>query len=68
MHLDAIYEARLALLSSAPLDKWIALSADESRIVAVADTFAEATEAAEQAGEADPLLIHIPSDWTSRVL
>lgn len=68
MKLDAASETRLALLSSAPPNRWIALSADEGRIVAVGETFQEAADAAERAGESDPLLIHVPSDWMPRVL
>lgn len=68
MHLDAAAESRLAILNDAPLDRWIALSADETRIVADAATFAEVAEAADRAGESDPLIIRVPPDWTPRVL
>jgi hypothetical protein len=68
MKLDAPSEARLALLAGAPLNRWIALSADETKIVADGATFTEVAEAAERAGESDPLILHIPSDWTPRVL
>jgi hypothetical protein len=51
------------LLRNAPLDKWIALSADESRIVAVADSFAEAAAKAHGSGEDDPLIVKTPPQW-----
>lgn len=54
---------RLALLQSAPLDSWIALSEDETRIVAVGKTYAEVCESSDAAGEKDPLIIKTPSEW-----
>ncbi len=51
------------MLKQAPLNKWIALSADESRIVAVADTFAEASARAQKSGEQDPLILKTPPQW-----
>ena len=59
---------RLAALTAATLDRWVALSSDESHIVAEAETFDEIVSAAEMAGEQDPILLHVPSDWTPRVL
>jgi hypothetical protein len=67
-HLDAASEARLAALTRAPLDRWVALSSDESRIVADAETFEEVAAAAEKNGEVDPLILRVPEDWTPRVL
>ncbi len=54
---------RLKLLSSAPLNSWIALSEDESRIVAVGATYAEVVERSEQAGVSDPLILKTPEQW-----
>ena len=67
-HLDAASEARLSALTSAPKDRWIALSADESRVVADGATFDEVATVAARSGEADPLIIRVPEDWTTRVL
>lgn len=60
--------ARLTALRNATPDRWVALSADETRIVAEGETFAEASVAAQQAGENDPLLVRVPPDWTPRIL
>lgn len=68
MDARALAEERLSLLNSAPSDRWIALSSDESRIVAEGETFTEVAAAAESAGESDPLIIRVPPDWTPRVL
>ena len=66
--LDTAASARLAALSAAPLDRWVALSNDESRLVAVGETFEEVAAAAERGGEPDPLIIRVPEDWTPRIL
>ena len=56
-------DSRLELLRSAPMDSWIALSEDESRIVAVGSTYAEVVKNSEDAGVSDPLLIKTPKRW-----
>jgi hypothetical protein len=55
--------ARLEALRSAPLDSWIALSEDESKIVAVGATYSQVAEASERAGVDDPLIIKTPTAW-----
>lgn len=67
-HLDSASESRLAALLAAPLDRWVALSADETRIVADGGSFEDVVVAAERAGEADPLILRVPEDWTPRIL
>lgn len=61
-------EARLAVLETAPLDRWIALSSDETRMVADGVTFIDVMAAAKRAGEEDPLIIRVPEDWSPRIL
>jgi len=56
---------RLEILQSAPLDKWIALSEDESRLVAVGDNYTEVSEKADEAGETDAVILRMPSGWDS---
>ncbi|MGD0481005.1 MAG: DUF5678 domain-containing protein [Terracidiphilus sp.] len=56
-------EIRLKLLSSAPLDAWIALSQDESRIVATGADYSEAARKADEAGETDPVILKTPPVW-----
>ncbi len=67
-HLDDASASRLSALTAAPHNRWIALSADESRIVADGETFEEVSVAAERNGEPDPLIMRVPQDWTPRVL
>jgi hypothetical protein len=54
---------RLELLRSAPLNKWIALSEDESSIVAVGETYGEVSERSDLAGEVDPVILKTPQEW-----
>jgi len=54
---------RLTLLRSAPLDSWIALSEDESRIVAMAESYADVVKLSDEAGEADPVILKTPPMW-----
>ena len=57
------------LLASAPPGKWVALSFDETKIVAVADTFGDAARAAELEGETEPVIWPIPrSGWRAMSL
>jgi hypothetical protein len=54
---------RLKALQGAPLDSWIALSEDESRIVAVGRDYAEVSSRADAAGETDALILKTPPSW-----
>ena len=56
-------DQRLEALRSAPLDTWIALSEDESKIVATGASYEEAARNSEMAGIADPILIKTPKVW-----
>jgi len=61
-------EERVRILREAKANSWIALSADESRVVGKGDTYAEAVAEASRAEEADPILIKTPEDWSPKVL
>jgi hypothetical protein len=54
---------RLQALRSAPLNSWVALSEDESRIVAVGATYQEVVTNSEKAGVSDPLILKTPERW-----
>lgn len=56
---------RLEILRSAPLNKWIALSEDESRMVAVGDTFDEVSKRCDLAGISDPVILKTPEQWAA---
>jgi hypothetical protein len=59
---------RADALLNAPLDRWIALSEDESEIIAVGSTFDEAAQKAKAQGVSDPIIVKTPEAWTSRVM
>ena len=61
-------DRRLALLRSAPLDSWIALSEDESQIDAIGKTFVEADAIAKNSGAQNYVLTRTPDVWISRSL
>lgn len=56
-------KARLEILRSAPLDSWIALSEDESKIIAVGKTYTEVCNQSDSAGENDPVILKTPLAW-----
>ncbi len=57
------HDERLRVLREAPQNTWIALSADESHVVARGTTYAETVELAEKEGVEDPVLIKTPDEW-----
>ena len=56
-------QVRFELLRSAPLNSWVALSQDESHIVAVGKSYSEVAEESERAGESDPIILKTPAIW-----
>lgn len=54
---------RLKTLAGAPLDAWVALAQDESRIVAVGRSYQEAAEKSDEAGEPDAIILKTPGEW-----
>jgi hypothetical protein len=61
-------DRRLELLRSAPKNSWLALSADETRIIAIGHTFMEADAIAKESGEKNFVLTRTPDVWMSRAL
>jgi hypothetical protein len=60
-----IEDIRLELLRSAPLNSWVALSEDETKIVATGATYEEVVERSDSAGVSDPVLVKTPKAWHS---
>jgi hypothetical protein len=67
---DLIEQAkrRAEALLNAPLDRWVALSEDESRVVADGSTYDEVVRKAEAAGVSEPVIIKTPHDWTPHIM
>lgn len=56
-------DLRLKALEAAPLDSWIALSEDETQLVATGSSYEEVVRNSEMAGVSDPVLIKTPKIW-----
>jgi hypothetical protein len=63
MDVNGMTDPRLEALKSAPLDSWVALSEDETRVVAVGASYEEAVHKSEEAGVMDPVLVKTPRVW-----
>lgn len=61
-------EQRVQALKAAGPDKWVAFSADESRVVGTGNTLEEALEQATKQGEPEPVILKTPDNWLPRVL
>ena len=60
-------ESRIKALREAGSGTWVAFSADESRVVASGASYDEVVQAAEDAGENEPVITRVPNDWSPRV-
>ena len=61
--MSVITTPRLELLRAAPLNAWIALSENESKIVATGASYKEAVVNSERAGVSDPVILKTPARW-----
>lgn len=59
---------RVQILKAAEPNSWIAFSHDETSVVATAGSYLEAVNGAEERGETDPVLVHVPDEWLPLVL
>jgi hypothetical protein len=55
--------SRVDALRLAPLNSWVALSEDESKVIASGVTYEEVVSATERLGVADPIIVKTPSAW-----
>ena len=55
--------ARSEALRGAPLDSWIALSEDETRVVATGATYEEVAMRLDDAGDKDSVILKTPTSW-----
>jgi hypothetical protein len=60
-------ESRIKALREAGAGTWLAFSEDESRVVASGASYDEVVQAAEDAGEHEPVITRVPNDWAPRV-
>jgi len=61
-------DARSEVLRNAPLDSWVALSADQTRIVAVGNSFEEVSAALDRLGDSEAVILKTPPAWLPMAL
>jgi hypothetical protein len=57
--------ARTEALRAAPPNSWVALSEDETRVIATGSTYDEVVAKSREAGVEEPVLIKTPNNWYS---
>ncbi len=55
--------ARSETLRTAPLDSWVALTEDETRITATGATYEEVAKRLDDAGDKDSIILKTPKSW-----
>jgi len=50
-------------LRGAPLDSWIALTEDETRVIATGATYEEVAKRLDDAGDKDSVILKTPKSW-----
>lgn len=61
-------DARSEALRSAPLDSWVALSAGETRVTAVGQSYEELSAALDRMGDTDSVILKTPPAWLPMTL
>ncbi|MBZ5706692.1 MAG: hypothetical protein LAN63_15190 [Acidobacteriia bacterium] len=56
-------DLRVDALRKAPLDSWIALSDDETRIVAVGKSYSEVASELDRLGDEHSVILKTPTAW-----
>jgi len=54
---------RSEALLAAPLDSWVALTDDETRVIATGATYEEVSKRLDEAEVADSIIIKTPKSW-----
>lgn len=56
-------DARSEALRKAPLDSWVALSADETQVVAVGASYEEVSTELDRLGDTNSVILKTPPAW-----
>lgn len=56
-------EARVSALRNAPLNAWVALSDDESRVIASGATYQEVADELDRIGNESAVILKTPASW-----
>ena len=57
------FDARSEALRKAPLDSWVALSADQTKVVAVGVSYGEVASKLDRMGDTDSVILKTPPAW-----
>lgn len=63
MKLDAQAEARIAALRDTPPDSWVALSDDETTVIARGATYEDVANELERIGDESAVVMKTPPSW-----
>jgi hypothetical protein len=63
MKTDAQIEARVAALLTAPLNAWIALSDDETTLIAHGATYQDVVKELDRIGDSSSVILKTPPQW-----
>jgi TPP-dependent indolepyruvate ferredoxin oxidoreductase alpha subunit len=63
MKTNPAIEARVVALRNAPLDSWVALSDDETKILASGASYQEVADELDRMGNESAVILKTPSSW-----
>jgi hypothetical protein len=63
MSRNAQIEARVSALSGAPLNSWVALSDDETKLVAFGATYQDVADQLDRIGDQTSVILKTPPSW-----
>jgi len=63
MKKDTQIDPRIAALSKAPLNSWIALSDDETRLIAHGPTYQAVADKLDKLGDQTSIILKTPPSW-----
>jgi len=63
MKTNPAIEARVSALRDAPLNSWIALSDDETKVIAVGASYQEVADELDRIGDQSSVIVKTPPAW-----
>ncbi len=63
MKINPAIEARVSALRDAPLNSWVALSNDETKIIARGATYQDVADELDRIGEESAVILKTPASW-----